>query len=83
MGEVSAFSEIQSIVGAEAAEELCFRLGGESVYIPRRPELDANVIAREFNAKLHDGSTCGNAYKQIAQQHDVSARTIMRLIATG
>ena len=81
MGENSALSEIESIVGPEAMAEIRRRLAGEQIYIPRRADLDSTVICAEFNTMMHEGSTCGNAYQRIADKHEVSTRTVMRIIA--
>ena len=82
MSEATALSEIVSIVGEEKMREICQRLGGERVYIPRRvPTLEDVEICQEFNTLLHDGSTCGNAYQTIADAHGVSVRTVQRAIS--
>ena len=80
MSETSVLNEIQSIVGDEMMEEICRRLGGERVYIPVRLPLDSQEVCDEFVVIVHDGSTAMSAYQQLADEHHVSPRTIMRTI---
>ena len=80
MGETSAFSLIESIVGGQAAAEIVHQLGGETVYIPTRTALDGQEICDEFISIIHNGATTMSAYQQIADHHHVSPRTIMRTI---
>ena len=80
MNEGSAATEILSIIGTSAMEELCQRLGGERVYIPLVPPADEQEICAAFEKVLRRGTPCMGAYEQVAKTYGLSARTIMRIV---
>lgn len=80
MNETSALAIIQSIVSADEMAEIRRQLGGERIYIPARQPLDGREVCDEFLGIVHGGSTTMSAYQQLAEEHNVSPRTIMRTI---
>jgi|GEM_PF-4475208 len=80
MGETSAFSIVTQLVGEEAAEAIREHFAGEMVYIPRRPILDADTIRAEVDEVLPGSASVLSAYETVAERHNVSTRTIRRLV---
>ena len=78
---MSILDDLRDTIGDDATERLIAEFGGTRVYIPSSLTVDSEVVKREFADLVADGSTCMNAYRTIASEHNVSARTVRRLIS--
>ena len=74
---------ILQIIGHDAMEDLCREFGGEMVYIPKTVPLpERNVIIyRKFALRLNEGTTCMNAYKNVAEEFGVTEGRVRQIIA--
>ena len=82
MNEATTFSILQGIVGSDLAERVRNELGGESVYVPKRPSVDADVLRAEFDEVLPGAASVCSAYEAVGRHHGVSGRTVRRMLAT-
>ena len=82
MDTLSAASQLHAIVGDELMIEICTVFGGQAIYIPQHipdPERDGKMVA-DFNQRLHEAASVGNAYVQIGEDYGVSPRTVQRIV---
>lgn len=79
--ESSTTSILISLIGREATERISKEFGGSVIYVPRtiRDGRD-DIIRSEFQEKILEGSTCMNAYKEIAQRHTLSERRVRAIV---
>ena len=82
MTATSAASELHEIIGDELMEQVCDRLGGQRVYIPRTWYC-SEELADAFNRVIHEATTVGSAYETVAEEFSVSPRTVQRAVAHG
>ena len=82
-GTPSAFSILVDIVGHDKAEQLRDRLGGETVYVPRRPscKYDPDELREAFERVIARAESVTDAYQNVADELHVSARTVRRIVA--
>ena len=72
---------LEEIIGKEALEKLSRHFGGERIYIPAILKGDRDErIMRGFELKLQHGSTCMNAYQELAQATHLSVRRVQGLV---
>ena len=81
MGEASAFSILQNIVGDEVAARVIYELGGTALYVPRRVPVDHETVRNEFERTLPGSANVMSAYEQVAKRHGISIRTVRRIVA--
>ena len=76
------FEDLIKIVGKEKLEIVCRNLGGERVYIPHTIKyVDRDDrMKEEFDEKLYSGSTCMNAYRDLAGEFGLSVRRVQSII---
>jgi DNA invertase Pin-like site-specific DNA recombinase len=75
------YEAIVEAIGEEAAQRLCNKYGGGTMYIPKAPakEKRNKAIREKFDTLLSEGSTCMNAYNQTARAYQVTVRTIQNI----
>jgi hypothetical protein len=79
--ETSATSVLIQLIGIEAVRKISATFGGEILYVPKRiREGRDDIIREEFSELLESGSTCMNAYKNLAEKNDLSTRRIMAIV---
>ena len=79
----SGSSELLSIIGPDAMEQVCQRLAGTRIYIPQNtPDESRNVeICVTFQSFLQGGSSSNVAYAQISRIYGLKQRRIRQILA--
>ena len=77
---MSIIEELRDVVGDEATERLCDYFGGERIYIPQRVPVDPLEIKGAVEALRASGSPAKLAYRTVAEEHNLSVSTVLRLL---
>jgi hypothetical protein len=81
--ESSTTSILISLIGKEATEKISNALGGSVIYVPRKiRDGRDDIIKQEFQDMLIEGTTCMNAYKSIAEKHELSPRRVRAIVSS-
>jgi len=70
------------ILGEDVLSKLSDAFGGQRIYIPTKSDIhERNLKMRtEFTQMLSSGSTCMNAYHNLAEKNDLSIRRVQSIV---
>lgn len=72
--------ELCELVGEETMAEICVRFGGQQIYIPHAVPQRSEKIQADFDRIIPGSGSVGVAYEMVAQGHNVSLRTVQRIV---
>ena len=78
----SGSCEIKNVLGKDKYAEFVNEFGGRTIYVARKPAYDMrnqSILAR-YNELAYASVLSEEAYSLVAQEYDLSPRTIRRIV---